>query len=125
MYRPGDANLWLYCLLCALLLGLYGFVVYALTAVIATWPLQPLTSLNQIPRWSSAVALALLVATCVPATTYVRYRVHPLVYGQHDDAYALAERLSRHLHAPGADVLVTDALLPTLTATLADTLNLP
>ena len=68
MHRPGDANLWLYCLLCALLLGLYG-VVYALTAVVATWPLRPLTSLNQIPRWSSAVVLALFTATCVPVTT--------------------------------------------------------
>lgn len=121
MCRLIDGNLWLHWLLYWLLLIWYSCIVYALIALLAAWPSRPITSIDQIPGWASGVALVVIVATCVPVSHYLSRSLHHLVYGQHDDAYAIVERINKHLHAdPNRDVL-----LPTLVGTLADTLKLP
>lgn len=121
MYRIIDSHLWLYRLLHWLLFGMYSFIVYMLTAIIVTWPIRPITAMDQLPWWSFVIALLLIALTHRPVHNYLGSSMHHLVYGQHDDPYAMVERVQRHLHYGPSP----DALLPTLAATLADTLKLP
>jgi two-component system, NarL family, sensor kinase len=121
MSQQVDPHLWLQSLLYWLLLVWYGLVIFALVALFATLPLRPLTSLEQIPWWSWVLALGLIAGTYQSVANYLSRGVHHLVYGQHDDAYQVIERMNQELESQPR----TDALLPTLAATLADTLKLP
>ncbi len=116
-----DVNLWLQRLLYWLLLSWYGLSIVALVALMASWPSRPLTSFVQIPWWSLVLALALIAATYTTVSAYLSQGVHHLIYGQHDDAFEVVERVHEHLRADTS----ADSLLPTLAATLSDTLKLP
>jgi signal transduction histidine kinase len=121
MRRPIDLNLWLERLLYWLLLVWYSGVVYGLVVLVVTWPARPISRLDQIPWWPSVIALGLVLLTYRPVSRYLGSGVHHLVYGQHDDAYAIVARVSDQLDGDAAP----QALLPTLAATLAETLRLP
>jgi hypothetical protein len=111
----------LYQLFFPVLMIWYVFVVAGLTAVVTTWPSRPIGSLGEIPWWSHAIALAVVVLTWSPVARQVERGVHQLAYGQRDNAYDVAGRVSEQLHAdprPGE-------LLPAVAALLADTLALP
>lgn len=103
------------------LFGLYCFCVYVIVSIIVTWPSRPITSFEQLPWWSSVIAMVVVIITYVPVSTYLHRSVHQLVYGQHDDAYAILERVSGQLDATPD----SGEVLPTLAATLASTLRLP
>ncbi|MBB2947089.1 signal transduction histidine kinase [Actinoplanes lutulentus] len=109
-------NRWFHQAFFPLLMIGYAFVVAGLTAVVTTWTARPLDSLADIPWWSHAIALAIVVATWAPVSGQLDRSVHQLVYGQRDDAYEVAGRVYRQL---------SDDLLPTLAAVLARTLALP
>jgi signal transduction histidine kinase len=84
--------------------------------VVTTWADRPLGSLADIPWWSHAIAVAVVVATWAPVSAQLDRSVHQLAYGQRDDAYEVAGRVQRQL---------SDDLLPTVAAVLAGTLALP
>ena len=74
-----------------------------------------------VPWWFTGLAVAAVAVTISPVSRWLHHRVADLVYGQHDNPYAVLSQLSQHLHG----VAAPDALLPTVAATLAATLNLP
>jgi two-component system NarL family sensor kinase len=116
-----ERNRWLYQILVPVLMIWYVFVVAGLVAVVATWPSRPIGSAAEIPWWSHAIALAVVVATWSPVAARVESGVHSLAYGQRDNAYEVADQVYRQLRAdPQAD-----ELLPSVVALLADTLALP
>jgi len=73
------------------------------------------------PWWLTGLGLAGFAATVWPVALWLRHRVDDLVYGQHDNPYALLSQLNQHL----AGASTPDAVLPTVVASLAATLNLP
>ncbi|BCB76737.1 hypothetical protein GCM10022251_49970 [Phytohabitans flavus] len=97
----------------------YAFVVAGLLAAITAS--RPIDSFSDVPWWSHAIALAVVVGTWSPVATYVERGVHQLAYGQRDDAYDVAGRVYRQLQADPSP----DELLPAVAALLADTLALP
>jgi signal transduction histidine kinase len=121
MRRAIDPNIWLERLLYWLLLGWYCGLVYGLVTLLVTWPARPITSLAQLPWWSAVPALIVVVLSYGPVTRYLGQSVHHLIYGQHDDAYAMMARVSDQLYTTTSP----DVLLPTLNASLAATLRLP
>ena len=112
---PSDAR-WLYRAFFPLLMIGYAFVVAGLVAVVVTWPSRPIGSPADIPWWSYAIAVVIVVVTWAPVSAQLDRSVHQLAYGQRDDAYEVAGRVYRQL---------SDDLLPTLAAVLAGPLALP
>jgi two-component system NarL family sensor kinase len=90
----------------------YAFVVAGLVAVVTTWSSRPIASLAEIPWWSHAIALGVVVVTWMPVTTQLDRSVHQLAYGHRDDTSEVYRRLP-------------DELLPTMATVLAGTLALP
>ncbi|MBC8092866.1 MAG: hypothetical protein H7Y15_13195 [Pseudonocardia sp.] len=118
---PFDADRWLGRGLHAVLFGLYCAVVGSLVVLVATWQSRPITSIGQVPWWSVTIAVLVVAATGPLVSRLLGRHVHQLVFGEHDDAYAVADRVYRHLHAdPSAD-----QILGTLATTLAEVLRLP
>jgi signal transduction histidine kinase len=118
--RP-ERSRWLYQLFVPFLMAWYVFVVAGLVAVVTTFPSRPIGSLAQIPWWSHAIALAIVVATWSPVASRVERGVHQLAYGQRDNTYEVADQVYRQLQADPHP----DGLLPAVAALLADTLALP
>ena len=99
------------------LLTFYAAIVYVLVL-----GLGGVTNLFlRAPWWLYLLALLAIVTTVLPMNRLLRRRINQLVYGQHDNPYALLARLNQHLESAGAP----DTLLPAVAATLAATLNLP
>lgn len=73
------------------------------------------------PWWLNAAALLLIAATFLPMQRLLRRSVNQLVYGQHDNPYALLAQLNQHMDAS----LAPEAVLPALAATVAAALRLP
>lgn len=121
MRRLIDVNLWFQWLLYWLLLSWYSLAIAALIVLVATWSVRPLSSPDQVPWWAFVLGFMVIAVTYAPVSAYLNRNVHHLIYGQHDDAYEVVERVHQQLYTdPGAD-----ELLPTLAATLADALKLP
>ena len=99
------------------LLTFYAAIVYVLVL-----GLGGVTNLFvRAPWWLYVLALLAIVTTLLPLNRLLRRSVNQLVYGQHDNPYALLARLNEHLE----DANAPDMLMPTVAATLAATLNLP
>ena len=101
-------------LLYPFLLIWYALVVAGLAAVVTTWPSRPIGSLDEIPWWSHALAIAVVAATWAPVSSFLDRGVHQLAFGQRDNAYEVAGHVSRQLQ-----------LLPAVAAALAETMSLP
>ncbi len=71
--------------------------------------------------WLNLIALLIIIPTLAPVHSLLRRSVNQLVYGQHDNPYALLAQINQHLE----DTNAPDMLMPTVAATLAATLNLP
>ncbi len=108
-------------LLHRVLLLLYATIVATVIIVAGAWGERPITSASEVPWWTVLTALAVVVVTWAPLSSRLDRSVHELVYGQHDDAYRVVERLHHELHADRH----LDELLRVLAATLAQTLALP
>ena len=105
-----------------------GYLILVYGAIIITGLLfsnvQPALSLYWWmpgPWWLTGLGLFGAAATIWPVGNWLRNRVNDLVYGQHDNPYALLSQLNQRLEVASAP----DALLSTGAATLAATLNLP
>lgn len=93
------------------------------------WPLEGRFSLLDAfvgIVFGPAVGISLIAALVVFITIrrvsrWLRVGVNDLIYGQHDDAFALISQVNPHIS--GADLPHT--ILPTIAATIAQTLRLP
>ena len=74
-----------------------------------------------VPWWLNLVALLIIAPTFLPMHGWLRRSVNQLVYGQHDNPYALLAHVNQYMDGSAAP----DALLSSLAATLAATLKLP
>ena len=111
--------------LLALLITGYLVLVYGVIVIVGLLFSNLQTTLPSYwwmpgPWWLATLALAGSAATVWPVGKWLRNRVDDLIYGQHDNPYALLARLNQHLEGAGAP-----DMLPTVAATLAATLNLP
>jgi two-component system, NarL family, sensor kinase len=102
--------------LCYGLLAFYAAVIYVLVLAFGG-----VSGTMEPPWWLNLLALLIIVPTFLPMHRLLRRSVNELVYGQHDNPYALLARLNERLESASAP----DTLLPTVAATLAATLNLP
>lgn len=67
------------------------------------------------------MATVIVLLTVPHVYRWLRIGIHDLVYGQHDDAFALLANVHPHLEAMSAP----QAILPTIAMTIAQTLKLP
>jgi signal transduction histidine kinase len=74
-----------------------------------------------VPWWLNAISLSILALTIRPVHTWLRSGVHTVVYGQHDDPYAVITQIRASAEADPAP----DALLPAVTGAIAGSLKLP
>jgi len=108
--------------LSALLLTGYSALVCGLVIVVGVLLLDSAPGAGaQIPWWLIGLACAGIALTLRPVGHWLRRRVDDLIFGQHDTPFAMLAQLNQHLEGATAP----DALLPTVAATLAATLNLP
>lgn len=112
MSPPRDRARRLYQLLLPLLMLWYVFVVAGVVAVVTTWPHRPIGGLAEIPWWSHAIALAVVVATWTPVTAHVARGVHQLAYGQRDNTYEVYRQLQQDPLPAVADLLAATLALP-------------
>ncbi len=73
------------------------------------------------PPWLTWLTWAGIALTVWPVGRWLHQRISELIYGQYDNPYALLAQLNQHLDG----INTPAALLPTVAATLAATLNLP
>jgi two-component system NarL family sensor kinase len=101
----------------------YGLLTfYAVTIYVLVLDFGGVTNEHLVvPWWLNLIALLIIVPTFRPMHGLLRRSINQLVYGQHDNAYALLSKLNQSMD----DSAAPDAVLPSLVATLADTLKLP
>jgi signal transduction histidine kinase len=69
----------------------------------------------------SFVALLVVIITTPRVSRWLRVGINDLIYGQHDDAFALISQVNPHISAMN----LPHTILPTIAATIAQTLKLP
>jgi signal transduction histidine kinase len=74
-----------------------------------------------VPWWLNLLAMLIIVLTFLPVHGWLRRSVNQLVYGQHDNPYAMLAQFNHSLDGSAA----AEVLLPAIAATLAATLKLP
>lgn len=101
------------------LLAVYAGAVY--TLVVTRGGLTGARALP--PWWLSLVGLLAATATIVPVHSWLAVHLDRLLTGWHDDPYAVLSAVGQRLdRAPGQ---APDAIVPTIAATIAATLQLP
>jgi signal transduction histidine kinase len=122
----------------------YVLVLFALVVAVAVLPFGNPRELLEPPAWvlpwaaraevleplaivfGPGIGITLLAAVIVCLTTprvyrWLRMSIDDLIYGQHDDAFALLANVRQQLD----QMSPSQAILPTLAATIAQTLKLP
>jgi len=115
--RSPSADAWLSGLLLYFLLGNYVFVVYVI--VLAFGGIDNDTS--QVPWWLNAISLPIVILTVRPLRGWLRKGIHSVVYGQHDDPYAVLAEVHDRVDADPAPA----AMVPAIAAAIAQSLKLP
>jgi signal transduction histidine kinase len=113
-----------YALLYLLLAG-YIAMVYAvvLTAVIAWWlaPIKDPIDPPSLPWWVNIVVITVVALTLRPVHRWLQSPINILIYGQHDDPYALISQVNQQLQT----MVSLQNTLPAVAETIARTLKLP
>lgn len=101
----------------------YGVLTfYVATVYVVVLALGGITDQSSsVPWWLNLIALLFIAPTFLPVHGLLRRSVNQLVYGQHDNPYALLVQLNQHLNTDSDP----KAPLPAITATIAATLKLP
>ncbi|MDQ2996546.1 MAG: GAF domain-containing sensor histidine kinase [Chloroflexota bacterium] len=99
------------------LLTFYVAIVYVLVLALS----GVTNERSAVPWWLNVIALLIIVPTLPPVHGALRRSLNQLVYGQHDNPYALLSQLNQSMDGSTG----SDAVLPSLAATLAATLKLP
>lgn len=104
----------------ALVYGMLAFYVTALYVLVLA--LGGVSNQNEnILWWMNLVALIMIVLTFLPVRGWLQRGVTQLVYGQHDNPYALLSQVNVHLEATQP----SPALAPAIATSIAATLKLP
>lgn len=117
MRRHPSVEAWLSGLLLYLLLGAYVFVVYVV--VLAFGGID--NDYVQVPWWLNAISLPIIILTVRPVRNWLRKGIHGVVYGQHDDPYAVLAEVHERVDADPAPA----AMVPAIAAAIAQSLKLP
>ncbi len=111
--------------LLGLLLVAYIAALYVTVVALGTLPFGAKPSYTFQPlgqQWYlNLIALMLLALTIVPVSRWLYLRVNDLVYGQHDNPYALAAAINQQLRTMSNPHLT----LPLVAETIATALHLP
>jgi two-component system, NarL family, sensor kinase len=99
------------------LLVFYVAIVYVLVLAVA----GVTNERTAVPWWLNLIALLIIVPTLLPVHGALRRSLNQLVYGQHDNPYALLSQLNQSMD----DSTSSDAVLSSLATTVAATLKLP
>lgn len=123
----------------------YVFLIFILVSAIAVLPfddpeqvflspgwLQPLADIHPIldiiisilfgpPIGGTLFALLVVLITTPRVARWLRVGINDLVYGQHDDAFAIISQINPHIDGTN----LPHTILPTIAATIAQTLKLP
>jgi hypothetical protein len=91
------------------LLTFYVATVYVLVLAIGGVTTEHIV----VPWWLNLAAQLVVVPSFLPVHSLLRRSVNQLVYGQHDNPYALLTQLNHSLDGSAA----SDAVLPSLAAT--------
>lgn len=94
--------------------------------------LQPMADLHPIldivisvlfgpPIGGTLIALLVVFITTPRVVRWLRVGINDLVYGQHDDAFAIISQINPHIDGMN----LPHTILPTIAATIANTLKLP
>jgi signal transduction histidine kinase len=73
------------------------------------------------PWWVNIVIIIVVALTLLPVRRWLQSRINALIYGQHDDPYALISKVNQHLQAMTSPQMT----LPVVAETIALTLKLP
>ena len=104
------------------ILALYVGTVYVL--VLALGGLNPTGTFDiNPPWWLNLVALLIIALTVLRVHAWLRVNVDRLVYDWHADPYAVLSELGQHLTLEAEQS--SRAIVPTIAATIAATLQLP
>jgi hypothetical protein len=112
-------------LLLYLLLSLYIATVYTaifLAALVAGFmQLEGAVDMFRPPWWLNIVVITAVALTLWPVRRWLQVRTRALIYGQHDDPYALISKINRHLQS----MISPQTTLPTVAETIGLSLKLP
>ena len=84
-----------------------------------------ITGAQRPPWWSYVAAVALIVATVVPVSRWVRRGVEDVVYFHHDDAFEVVTRLNRELEPRRDESAQSSDERSSIAAVLARTVGVP
>jgi two-component system NarL family sensor kinase len=110
-----------------LYLILAGYVATVYTAVLSLLLVTGLVSsadprvVFNPPAWVNVVVISVVAFTLWPVRRWLQSRINVLIYGQHDDAYALISEINQQLQAMAALQLT----LPIVAETVVRVLKLP
>jgi hypothetical protein len=112
-------------LLLYMLLACYGLLFYA-GVILAMLLLGVVHSRDadlafNPPWWLAILTLIAISPTIVPLYRWLRGRINEIIYGEHDDPYALISAINAQLLAMTSSPMT----LPGVTVTIARALNLP
>ena len=109
----------LYWTLLGLILLCYTLIVYLSITLAIPVPNSPYELAIRIAL--NVIAIGVLVLTSRPIFRWVRTGVRDLVYGQHESPYPALAQVNLHLESTPSP----QTILPTIAATIAETLKLP
>ena len=101
------------------LLAFYAAMVYVGVLALSSATERP----EPIPWWLDLIALLIIAATLLPIHNWLRVSVNQLVYDWHEDPYGVLSELGQHLDPEPDQPL--QAIVPTIAATIAASLQLP
>lgn len=127
--RRWDSDALLYRALLGLVIFAYVVPVYVGITFIGIQPFRnpQLALVTEWQRhavlvwWLNWLALLVILLTIRPVYRWVRGGIHDLIYGQHENPYPVIVQLNQHLE----NMSSPHAILPTIAATIAQTLKLP
>ncbi len=101
------------------LLAFYAATVYVGVLALSGAAARP----EPIPWWLDLIALLIIAPTLLPIHNWLRVSVNQLVYDWHEDSYGVLSELGQHLDPEPDQPL--HAIVPTIAASIAATLQLP
>jgi len=97
---------------------------YTGTVYVAVLALGGINYAHLTVSWGlNLIALLIIAATFLPVHSWLQVRINQLVYDWHDDPYAVIRELHQHIDLEQDQT--SQAIVPTIAATIAATLRLP
>ena len=121
-----DANIWISNILLTLLLSSYIVMIYVTVILVGMLPFGGLHEpfplvISRVPRWLDLIGFVLIGISLPSVTRWLRAHINDLVFKQNEDHYILTSLVTKQLQT----MTYPQLTLPTLTAIIAHTLQLP